>query len=221
MEIFLDSCDIKKVKHFKSFGLIDGITTNPSIFSKSNKKVTVKSIIKDITKVINGPISCEVISKDYEGMIKEAIKLSSLNKNIVVKIPSTIDGFKALNYLSKKKIKVNFTVLYTVQQAYLAAKLGATYVSPFVGRLDANGGGGHNLIKEIRRVYDNYKCKTKILAASMRNIIYVKNAIINGADTITVTPEILENMMSNELSEISLDKFIEDWKTIPKNLRDI
>jgi len=171
-------------------------------------------------EIIDGPVSAEVVSKDVDGMIREAKLVSKLHKNIVVKIPATVEGFEALNVVAKEGIKVNFTVLYTANQALAAAKLGATYVSPFVGRLDVTSTGGSELIREIRKIYDNFGFNTKILAASMRNAVYVKHAAMDGADVATIPPNVMHDLIHSELSVVSLDGFLAEWDKLDPSKRN-
>ena len=215
MKIFLDTGDIEQIKYFKSFNLIDGVTTNPSIVSKTNKKF--KDLILEICEIVDGPVSAEVVAKDFKSMVEQGKNLSKIDKRVVVKLPATLDGFQALDALVKISIPVNFTVIYTVNQAILAAKLGAKYVSPFVGRLDANGQDGSSLITEISKAFKNMNTECQILAASMRNVVYAKNAILNGADLITISPENLKLMMYSELTEVSVEGFLSDWNKLDKS----
>jgi len=218
MKIFLDTANVNEIKQFSEIGLIDGVTTNPALVAKEGKNF--KDVINEICDIIDGPISAEVVSTSAKKMVDEARQINSLHKNIVVKLPSIPEGFKALNIIAKEGIKTNFTVIYTTNQALLAAKLGATYVSPFVGRLDVNSTSGTNLISEIVKVYKNFSFNTKILAASMRNSIYVKEAALAGAHVATIPPDILRQMMHSELSDIALEGFLKEWETLPKEKRD-
>ena len=222
MQIFIDTADIIKIKRFARKGIIDGVTTNPALIAKlgGNFKETILKIVK----LVDGPISIEVIRKDVEGMVEEGLMLSDFHPNIVVKIPATWEGIEAVNKLSKIGVKTNVTILYKANQAILAAKAGASYVSPFVGRLDATSTTGIDLIKEIVGIYKTYGFKTKVLAASMRNEVYVKMAALAGADVVTVPPDVLEQMMESELTELGLKGFLEEWhEAFPKcdNLRTI
>lgn len=219
MEIFLDTANIDEIKYFSKIGIIDGITTNPTILA--NNTSDLKNTIDEIIKLVNGPISIEVISEDYNTILDEARQLSRLNKNIVVKLPANEVGFQALNVLTKENIKTNLTIVYTANQALIAAKLGATYVSPFIGRLDATSTSGNQLLSEIVKIYNNYNFKTKIIAASMRNEIYVKNAVISGAHVVTVPPDVLRCMMRSELTDISLKGFLIDWSESEINLKNL
>lgn len=217
MQIFLDTAEISEIKKYAEMNLIDGVTTNPALIAKAGRNFG--EVVKEICNIIDGPISAEVISKDANGMIEEARKISQIHRNIVVKIPATLDGYKALSVVSKENIKTNFTIVYTTNQALLAAKLGATYMSPFVGRLDATSTSGNDLITEIVRVYKNYKFDTQILAASMRNEIYVKYVALAGVHVATIPPEVLGEMMNSELTSLSLDGFLEEWNTLPEEDR--
>jgi transaldolase len=213
MKIFIDSANIEDIKRFASFGIVDGVTTNPALIAKEGKDF--KTVLKQICDLVNGPISAEVVSTNSTDMVKEARLISRLHENIVVKIPAIRAGFTALKLISEENIKTNFTVVYTANQALLAAKLGATYVSPFVGRLDANSTGGTELIKEIMQIYTNYKFETKVLAASMRNSIYVKEAALAGAHVATIPPNVLDQMLESELSIVALNGFLEEWENMP------
>ena len=199
-------------------GVIDGVTTNPALIAKEGKNF--KEVVNEICSIIDGPVSAEVISTNAQQMIEEARKIAKIHKNIVVKIPATIEGYKALSVVAKEGIKTNFTIIYTSNQALIAAKLGATYVSPFVGRLDANSTSGNDLIREIVTMYKNYNFETKILAASMRNVIYVKETALAGADIATIPPEVLEQMMNNELTNVSLDGFLKQWYELDEEKRN-
>ena len=212
MKLFVDSAiveDIKKVAH-----LVDGCTTNPSLIAKSGRKFEV--VVKEICKLVDGPVSAEAVSLDAEGMIKEARQLSKIHKNIVVKIPMTSEGIKAVKQLSKEGIKTNITLVFSANQALLAAKAGATYVSPFIGRLDDIGQTGMDLVEEIVQIYHNYDFKTQVLVASVRHPIHVKQAALIGADVATVPPKIIEQMLNHSLTDIGIKRFLDDWKKVPK-----
>jgi transaldolase len=217
MEIFLDTANLAEIKKYYEYGIIDGVTTNPALIALEGNK-DIKDTIVQICDLVNGPVSVEVISQNANGMFDEAKKLSNIHENVVVKIPAISEGFKALNLIkiNNLDIKTNFTVLYTSNQALLAAKLGATYVSPFIGRLDVNSTSGNDLIHEIRVMYDNFSFRTKILAASMRTAVLVKEAALSGADVATIPSNSLEDMINNELSENALAGFIESWNKLYK-----
>jgi transaldolase len=218
MEFFIDTADINDVKKYSKIGIVDGVTTNPALIAKEGRDF--KEVVTEMCEIIDGPVSAEVVSKDVDGMIREAKLVSKLHKNIVVKIPATVEGFEALNVVAKEGIKVNFTVLYTANQALAAAKLGATYVSPFVGRLDVTSTGGSELIREIRKIYDNFGFNTKILAASMRNAVYVKHAAMDGADVATIPPNVMHDLIHSELSVVSLDGFLAEWDKLDPSKRN-
>lgn len=210
MEIFIDSADIEKIKSLLNYGLCDGVTTNPSLIKQSGK--THEQAIKEISSLIDGPISVETLSETSDGMIKEALEYIKWGKNIVIKIVMTNEGMKAVKYLSKKGIKTNVTLVFSPLQALYAAKSGAFYVSPFLGRLDDSGVSGIEILRQIKQIFDNYKFKTKLLAASIRNKEHILNSAIIGVDSITVPPHILEEIAKHPLTDIGIKKFLEDAK---------
>lgn len=208
MEIFLDTADVDVIEKYKDF--IDGITTNPSILSKQ-KSENIHDIVLKISELVDGPVSVEVISTDFEEMIKEGENLSKIHQNICVKLPCTFDGLKACQNLSKKGISTNLTLCFSVPQAIMAAKCGATYVSPFIGRIDDIGQDGINLISDIVEVYNIYGFETKVLSASVRNINHFIQATMAGTEAITVPEKVLEQCFVHPLTDIGLDKFMKDW----------
>lgn len=211
MEFFLDTADVDSIRELSETGLVDGVTTNPSLVAKSGKDFF--KILKEISKVVSGPISAEVTALDTDGMVAEGNKLSKIAKNIVVKLPLTQEGLKACKKLTEKKIKTNVTLCFSPTQALIAAKSGATFISPFVGRLDDIGENGMDLIQKIKDIYSNYqKLNTKILVASVRNMEHVAQAAIIGADVVTLPPKILEELYDHPLTKKGLDAFLEDWK---------
>ena len=211
MEFFLDTADVDSIRELSETGLIDGVTTNPSLVSKSGKDFF--TILKDISKIVSGPISAEVTALETDGMVAEGEKLAKIAKNIVIKLPLTQEGLKACKKLTKNKIKTNVTLCFSPVQALIAAKSGATFVSPFVGRLDDIGENGMELIQKIKNIYSNYpKLNTKILVASVRNMEHVIQAAIIGADVVTLPPQILEELYEHPLTKKGLDAFMEDWK---------
>ena len=217
MEFFLDTADVKLIKELNKTGLINGITTNPSLVAKSGKNFL--EILKEITKIIKGPISAEVTALDTKGMIAEANKLKKISKNIVIKLPLTENGLKACKILSKRKIKTNVTLCFSAAQALLAAKCGATYISPFVGRLDDIGENGMELIQQIKSIYSNYKnLNTKILVASVRNADHVIKSAIIGADVVTLPPDTLMELYNHPLTKKGLDAFLSDWKKTKQSI---
>jgi len=214
VKIFIDTANIREIKEAVSLGLIDGVTTNPTLIAKENKPL--REILKEICSVVHGPISAEVISLDTEGMVKEARVLAQIAKNIVVKLPLTKDGLKAVRILALEAIKTNVTLCFSANQALLVAKAGADYVSPFIGRLDDIGQSGMDLIRNIKTIYNNYGFKTQVIVASVRNPVHVLDAALAGADIATVPFGVIEQLIKHPLTDIGIQKFLEDYKKIPK-----
>ena len=213
MKIFIDTASVDEITRYANLGFIDGVTTNPALMATEQRSAI--DVISEIVEIVDGPISVEVVSKDATRMVAEARHLASLHENIVVKLPAIPAGFEALNVVAGLGIKVNFTMIYTANQALLAAKLGATYVSPFVGRLDVTSTGGPELISEIITIYENYDFETQVLAASMRNSLYVKYAALAGAHAATIPPSVLKEMLESEMTQLALDGFLAQWETLP------
>jgi transaldolase len=210
MKFFIDSANINHIKEAASLGLLDGVTTNPSLVAKEGKNFI--ELLNEIVKIVDGPISAEVVSTDYAGIIKEAEDLVKIHKNIVVKVPLIREGIKAVKTLSEKGIKTNVTLCFSAPQAILAAKAGATYVSPFVGRLDDIGHEGMDLISQIVTIYRNYDFKTQVIVASIRHPLHIVEAGLMGADICTIPYEVIEKLFKHPLTDIGLDKFLNDWK---------
>lgn len=210
MKIFLDSADPAKIRRFAASGLVDGVTTNPTLMLKAGVKQ--KDAIVEICRLIDGPVSSEGVCEDAEGMVKDGVEFASWAKNVVVKVPMTEEGLKAVRMLAKKSIKTNVTLVFSVNQALLAAKAGAAFVSPFVGRLDDIGEDGMQIIKEIMLVYRNYGFKTEVIVASVRSEKHVVQAAEAGAHIATIPPEILEKMFRHPLTDKGIVKFLEDYK---------
>ena len=211
MDFFVDTADVAEIKELAATGLLDGVTTNPSLVAKSGGDF--KEIIKEICAIVPGPVSAEVAATDYDGMMKEAKVLAKIAKNVTIKVPLTMDGLKACKALTSDGTMVNVTLCFSATQALLAAKAGATFVSPFIGRLDDIGVNGMDLIKEIRMIYDNYPdLSTDILAASIRTINHVKEAAMIGADVATIPPSILKQLVKHPLTDKGIEIFIADWK---------
>ncbi|MDU1312249.1 MAG: fructose-6-phosphate aldolase [Clostridium sp.] len=210
MKIFLDTANIEDIKEINSLGVIHGITTNPSLIAK--EKRDLKETLKEIASIVDGPISGEVISLDYENMIKEAEELASIHKNIVVKIPMTYDGLKAVSYLSRKGIRTNVTLIFSAAQALLAARAGASYVSPFLGRLDDIGSNGLILIEDISEIFNGHNIQTEIIAASIRNPIHAIEAAKLGANIGTLPPSVIRALINHPLTDAGIKKFKEDWE---------
>lgn len=210
MKFFIDSAITDEIRLANDMGLVDGVTTNPSLIAKSGKSFL--SVIKEICEIVDGPISAEVVSLDTAGMLKEGRELAKMHKNIVVKVPLTEDGLKATKTFTAEGIKTNVTLCFSSTQALLAAKAGATYISPFIGRLDDQSQDGMVLIKEIRTIYDNYKFKTQILAASIRHPLHVRDAAMIGADVATCPLKILQQLAKHPLTDAGLKQFLADWE---------
>ncbi len=213
MKIFLDTADINEIKDGLSMGLIDGVTTNPTLISRIKGK-DFRTVVKEILDTIDGPVSIEAIADDYEGMVKQGRKISELGENAVVKIPVTTEGLKAIRTLSREKIKVNCTLVFNPIQALFAAKAGAFFVSPFVGRLDDISEDGMFLVEEIKSIFDNYSISTQILVASVRNPMHIVRAALIGADAITVPYNVLLKLPSHPKTNEGLRKFADDWKKV-------
>ena len=212
MKFFIDTANLDQIKEAESLGILDGVTTNPSLMAKEGIKGENNIIkhYKDICDIVSGDVSAEVISVDYKGIIKEGENLAKLHKQIVIKVPMIEEGIKAIRYFSDKGLKTNCTLVFSAGQALLAAKAGATYVSPFIGRLDDISADGLNLISEIREIYDNYGFNTQILAASIRHTMHIVDCAKLGADVITSPLSAIKGLMKHPLTDIGLDKFLSD-----------
>ncbi|TAU35319.1 fructose-6-phosphate aldolase [Rhizobium leguminosarum] len=210
MKFFVDTADIAEIRELAGAGVVDGVTTNPSLIAKTGRPI--RDVIEEICQTIDGPVSAEVTAIDVDGMIAEGERLASIAANVAVKVPSTWDGFRACRALSARGLKVNVTLCFSANQALLAAKAGATFISPFVGRLDDLGLDGMEVIREIRTIYDNDKSfNTEILASSIRTPLHVKQAAMAGADIATVPPGVLRNIAKHPLTEKGLASFLADW----------
>jgi len=214
MKFFLDTADVREIRDGWNMGLVDGVTTNPSLVAKTGRPF--REILEEICSFMEGPVSAEVVSTDTDGMLKEGRELAAIHKNIVVKIPLIKEGLKAVRILTKEKIKTNVTLCFSANQALLAAKAGATYISPFIGRLDDQGQVGMDLIQDIKVIYGNYGFNTEILVASVRHPIHVLEAARIGADVATIPFEVLEKLFKHPLTDIGLKRFLDDWKKVPK-----
>lgn len=215
MKIFIDTANIDEIKEANDYGLIDGVTTNPSLIMKANKDgKNFKDIVSEILKAVNGPVSLEVVSENSKEMIEQAIKLHNLGNNAVIKIPMTLEGLKAMKTLKEKEIPVNTTLIFNPLQALLAAKNGAMFVSPFVGRLDDIGEDGMSIINEIKTIYTNYDMKTEVLVASIRNPVHVLRAALMGADSVTIPYEVIKKLALHPKTDEGLSKFMADWKKV-------
>ena len=209
MKFFVDTAEVEDIRELQSTGLLDGVTTNPSLIAKSGRDF--KEVIAEICEIVDGPVSAEVAATDVDGMIAEGEHLAKIATNVVIKIPMTPDGLKACKHFSNKGIKTNVTLCFSANQALLAAKVGATYISPFVGRLDDINLVGMDLIADIRTIYDNYDFETQILVASIRSINQVSESALVGADVATIPPSIIHKMYSHPLTDKGLAAFVKDW----------
>ena len=214
VKIFLDTANIDEVREAASWGVLDGVTTNPTLVAKTGRKFA--EVIQDMIALVDGPISLEVTSEDAESMIRDGEKLAKLHKNVVVKIQMTTEGLKAIKALSAKGIRVNTTLIFSANQALLAAKAGAKYVSPFIGRLDDIGQDGMQVIREIVPIFRNYEIDCEVLVASVRHPIHVIEAAKIGADIVTLPFEVLKKMTQHSLTDVGLKRFLDDWKKVPK-----
>ena len=214
MKFFIDTANIAEIKEAAALGILDGVTTNPSLVSKEGKDF--RTLLNEILEIVDGPISAEVISTDYDGILKEARELSSIHKNIVVKVPLIKEGLKAVKTLSGEGINTNVTLCFSPSQALLAAKAGATYISPFVGRLDDISMDGMELIQQIVQIYRNYDYKTQVLVASIRHPIHLVEAALIGADVSTMPFSVINKLFNHPLTDIGLQNFLNDWKKLPK-----
>lgn len=212
MKFFLDTADMADIKKYAAWGIVDGVTTNPSIIAKEG--VDLETRIKEIAAVVDGPISAEVVAEDAPGMIEEGEKIAKWHKNVYVKVPMTSEGLKAVKHFSGKGIHTNVTLVFSVSQAVMAAKAGATLVSPFVGRLDDISEDGMGLIADIRHAFDNYGYGTEILAASIRHPKHVIDSIMIGADIATMPPSIFDKLVAHPLTDKGLAAFLKDWETV-------
>lgn len=219
MKLFIDTAEVNEIRALAETGLVDGITTNPSLVAKSGKDF--RDTLEAICSLVSGPVSAEVTATDFKGMMAEGKHLAGVAKNIAVKVPLTWDGLKACRALSKDGHMVNVTLCFQPVQAMLAAKAGATFISPFIGRLDDAGQDGMELIREIRAIYDNYGFKTGILAASIRHVTHVRDAALAGADVATLPPAIFRALIQHPLTDKGLASFLEDWKKTGQNILDM
>ncbi len=215
MKFFLDTANIDEIKDAASWGVLDGVTTNPTLVSREGK-VDFKARIKEICDVVSGPVSAEVISMDYDGMVKEALELSKIAKNVTVKIPMTKDGIRAVSTLSKQNVKTNVTLVFNANQALLAAKSGATFVSPFIGRIDDVGNDGMSVLADILEIFKNYDLKTEVIAASIRHPEHVRQVALLGTHIATIPYKILKMMFDHPLTDKGIKRFLSDWEEYKK-----
>ncbi|WP_395685245.1 fructose-6-phosphate aldolase [Aestuariivirga sp.] len=216
MKFFADTAEVKEIKELAGLGLLDGVTTNPSLVAKSGRQF--KDVIAEICATVEGPVSAEVVSLDYDGMMREAADLRKIARNVAIKVPLTLDGLKACKALSADGCLVNVTLCFSANQALLAAKAGASFISPFIGRLDDIHLDGTELIAEIRQIYDNYAFDTEILAASIRTALHVKQVALIGADVATCPPAVIKSLVKHPLTDKGIEQFLADWKKTGQTL---
>lgn len=214
MKYFIDTANVEEIRQAAALGIIDGVTTNPSLIAKEGR--VFEEVIKEITEIVDGPISAEVVSLEVEGMVKEALELVKIHPNVVIKVPMTAEGIKATSQLSKKGIKVNVTLVFSSTQALAAAKAGAAYVSPFVGRLDDIGLEGMELIEEIMFIFKNYGIKTEVIAASIRNRNHLAQAATAGSDIATIPFKVIMDSLKHPLTDQGIERFLKDWEGTKK-----
>ncbi len=214
MKFFIDTADVEEIRTAHEMGLVDGVTTNPSLIAKSGRDF--KEVITEITTIVDGPISAEVVALDAPGMISEARELVKIHPNIVVKVPMTAEGLKATRTLADEGVNINVTLVFSPIQALLAAKAGAAYISPFVGRLDDVGHDGMEGVEQIRTILDNYGFAAEIIVASVRSPLHVLNAGLIGADICTIPFGVLQQLVKHPLTDIGIERFLADWEKVPK-----
>ncbi|MDP2689252.1 MAG: fructose-6-phosphate aldolase [Deltaproteobacteria bacterium] len=214
MKFFIDTANVEEIRKAQEWGLVDGVTTNPSLVSKEGRQFN--ELIKEICSIVNGPVSAEAVSLDAEGLVTEGRALSEIHENIVVKVPMTLEGLKATKILFKDGIKTNVTLVFSPVQALLAAKAGATYVSPFVGRLDDISQTGMDLVAQILDIYENYGYKSEVIVASVRNPLHVLESATMGAHVATIPFKVLEQLSKHPLTDAGMEKFLKDWEKVPR-----
>ena len=214
MKFFIDTANVDEIREACSLGVIDGVTTNPTLVSREGRPF--EEVIKEICSIVDGPVNAEVVSMDCEGMVPEAEKLAQIHKNIVIKVPPIMEGLKAVKILSGKGIRTNMTLCFSPTQALLAAKAGASFVSPFVGRLDDISHDGMELVSQIKTIYMNYGIKTEIIVASVRHPLHVIEAAMIGADIATIPFKVIGTLLKHPLTDIGVERFLKDWEKVPK-----
>lgn len=214
MKFFIDTANVEDIKEIASWGVVDGVTTNPSLIAKEGRDF--EEVVREITTIVDGPISAEVIALDHEGMLEEARELAKIHENITIKIPMTKEGLIAVHALSKEGIKTNVTLIFSATQALVAAKAGATFVSPFLGRLDDLSQRGMDLIEEIVEIFALYDIDTEIIAASVRHPLHVKEIAMTGCDIATIPPAVFRKMIEHPMTDLGIERFLKDWENVPK-----
>ena len=215
MKLFIDTANVEEIRKANDLGVICGVTTNPSLIAREGR--VFKDVVTEITTIVDGPISAEVVSLEHEKMVEEALELAAIHKNIVIKIPMIEEGLKAVKILSAKGIKTNVTLIFSASQALLAAKAGATYVSPFVGRLNDISSRGNELVETIHNMFEKHGITTEIIAASIRSPEDVVDASLAGADIATIPYKIIDQMTKHPLTDAGIERFLKDWESVPKN----
>ncbi len=215
MKIFLDTANVEHIKEANSWGIIDGVTTNPTLIAREGRDF--REVVEEICNIVDGPISAEVVSMKSEEMVEEAKELAKIHKNIVIKVPLMPEGLKTIKILKGLDIKTNATLVFSANQALLAAKAGATFVSPFIGRLDDIGHIGMDIVRDIMIIFENYKFETEVIVASIRNPIHVIDAAIAGAHISTVPWPVLQKMVKHSLTDLGIKRFLDDWAKVPKS----
>lgn len=219
MQFFIDTADLNEIKKAHAMGVLDGVTTNPSLIAKTGRPF--HDVIREICEIVDGPISAEVVSTDYEGIVREGRELAKMHKNIVVKVPLIVEGLKAVKTFTEEGIKTNVTLCFSPTQALLAAKAGATFISPFVGRIDDVSGDGMELIRQVCAIYENYGFDTEVLVASCRHPGHVVESALIGADVVTLPPKVLWQLLNHPLTDKGLAAFLADWEKLPQRARNI
>lgn len=214
MKIFLDTANVEQIKQAKAYGILDGVTTNPSLVAKEDKEFL--PLMKEILEIVPGPVSVEVTALDYDGMVAQAKEYAKLSDNVVIKVPINLEGLKVVRTLTDNDIKTNVTLIFSSSQALLAAKAGATYVSPFVGRVDDISGNGMALVEEIVQVFTNYTIETEIIVASIRHPLHFVQSAMLGADIATIPMGTLEKLLKHPLTDIGMERFLKDWESVKK-----
>ncbi len=215
MKIFLDTANVEHIREANSWGIIDGVTTNPTLIAQEGRDF--REVVKEICEIIDGPISAEVVSMKFDEMVKEARELAKIHKNITIKVPLMPEGLKTIKKLKELDIKTNATLVFSPNQALLAAKAGATYMSPFIGRLDDIGHVGMDIVRDIMIIFENYGFDTQVIVASIRNPIHVIDAAIAGAHVATVPWPVLQKMVKHSLTDVGIQRFLDDWEKVPKS----
>lgn len=214
MKFFIDTANIDEIAEAASLGIIDGVTTNPTLLAKEKGRGDFRAILKQICEIVKGPVSAEVVGTDVETMVEEGRKLAKIDKHIVIKVPLTKDGLKAMGRLKAEGIRTNATLVFSPNQALLAAKAGASYISPFVGRIDDVSHYGMDLIRQLVTIFDNYDFDTEIIVASVRNPLHVVEAALAGADVVTIPFKVIEQMIKHPLTDVGISRFLDDWKKL-------